>query len=233
MGHFIFSVPHSGQMVYCTTPFVLCGKFLTPSPCMNRYYNSLERRHTSIRQYRISYHCDGSNAILSPYPVRLDLVLLYIRTQRHAVVLGVVSTSLTFFQHRALLSSLAFREQVGTFEERWQKLRRVASLIDGVAAEHALESSSDRTSPVDGASDDATPRIPRVRFEPKSPQCSMVHCYVRGSQVQSRLIENKSNSEIVQDAIFTDMCKFRVSKGHGKALLNRNDETPRAVSYIR
>lgn len=38
-----------------------------------------------------------------------------------------------------------------------------------------------------GVGDSDTPLSPRVRFQPAEPQCSMVHCYIRGSQA-SRII---------------------------------------------
>lgn len=75
---------------------------------------------------------------------------------------------------------------MGTFEDRWHKLRRVAAMVDALALEgnrkkSAIGTPSGASGVAERASEASAP--PRVRFEPPSPQCSLVHCYVRGSQV--------------------------------------------------
>lgn len=99
----------------------------------------------------------------------------------------------------------AFRTQVGTFEGRWHKLKRITSLIDKLDYERTASiTGTTRTSTADsgfdsvqvdenegetsgGGADAATARGTLVRFEPAVPQCSMVHCYIQGSQARLRL----------------------------------------------
>lgn len=99
----------------------------------------------------------------------------------------------------------AYRTQLGTFEGRWHKLKRITSLIDnldrGMTAGGTTSAASDTSSTeVDGlttgegsrgsaeVSVDAAAVPGRlVRFEPAIPQCSMVHCYIRGAEVRRSL----------------------------------------------
>lgn len=109
----------------------------------------------------------------------------------------------TFWQTRncnaicALLKG--FRMQLGSFEDRWHKLKSVASLLDDLAQGGATtpQSAVGTTSVSSGeefksAGEADVPtgdrsheliQSPLVRFEPAVPQCCMAHCYIFGSKV--------------------------------------------------